>query len=202
MINGIDLSHWNALPDLAPFGFVFHKCTEGSSYIDSTYATRWPRLRGSRRLRGAYLFGRADSPVTRQLDLFTEHAMIEDGDIVALDWEQSPGWSTQTAASLASIARELMDGLALRYPTNRIIVYCNKTVWTSQVARYRVPILDGLWIASPTATPTMPWTFWQYMDRPIDTDWGNFPDFDALRNWAYRVPATSSVTDQFLLLEE
>lgn len=184
-VKGGDFSHYNStLPD--GLDFYFHKCTEGSSYVDNTYASRqqWARRHGYQW--GAYHFFRMNASAGAQVQNFVNHAAIQQGDIVALDFEDSPvdPWSAHQPSQIGQHATGVISLLMSLYPHNRILLYCNESTLASYVERFGIPVGDGLWIADPRKRPDT-FLFWQYTDTPYDADLSDaFTNVDSLRAWA------------------
>jgi hypothetical protein len=196
-VQGIDVSHHNMLPNLTTYGFVFHKATQGAGYVDPTFATRWPFLKELGKVRGAYHFISMNNSAHDQVEHFASVVPVERGDIIALDFETDGTWGNYSRDTIALRGADVMRLLRLKYLNNRIVLYCNRSDYTRYVASggVQVSVGDGLWIASPGVTPTMPYLFWQYGGTGIDLDHGNFDTLDALKEWANMGSAWEELSD-------
>jgi len=136
---------------------VILKCTQGTTFVDPTFAERSTEAAAAGLLVGAYHFfnGRLER-ATKQIDWFLQHAgMIS---VLALDFEPDPSSATLEAAASAMVA-DLHTRIG-RWP----VLY---------TGRWQIPMTDAtlgkcpLWLAEWGANPILPpgwsaWTFWQY----------------------------------------
>ena len=207
-VKGGDFSHYNStIPD--GLDFYILKCTEGDDYVDPTYAGRMDNLHA---IKGAYHFFRMSADAGKQVQFFVDHAHIQPGDIVALDFENVnyDDWSHYAHSAVVNHATEVMNALIGAYPNNRVILYCNRSTYQSYVAG-QIPTGDGLWIADPSQRPDYaPWLFWQYNSSTYDHDLSDaFVNVDALRTWAYHghpdtsvaIPPPSPLEDDMVYLD-
>jgi lysozyme len=88
---GLDLSHHNEkveIMKLKGLGFVILKATEGSSYVDEKFASRWLGLKAIGTKRGAYHFYRTNiDPIVQAKHFLKTCEGLQEGDILALDFE-------------------------------------------------------------------------------------------------------------------
>jgi lysozyme len=89
----LDLSHHETVVDIDAIreeGIigVIHKATEGTSYVDPTYAERKAAFIDAGFLWGAYHFVHPNN-IEAQVDHFLKTAGIDDTTLYALDWEES-----------------------------------------------------------------------------------------------------------------
>lgn len=89
----LDISHHQDLEDDAfekmkaeGIQGVILKCTEGSGYVDKTYAARRKACEDAGLLVGSYHFARGGSPEA-QAEHFLRHAKVDGSLLLALDWE-------------------------------------------------------------------------------------------------------------------
>lgn len=73
MIQGIDISHqndinWELISD--NIKFVYHKATQGVSFVDPEFNTRWQYLKSTDLLRGCYHFLTSTGTAQQQADNF------------------------------------------------------------------------------------------------------------------------------------
>lgn len=89
---GVDLSHWNTVTNWgairqAGYQFCFIKSTQGTTYLDPTYAERKEKVRSAGMLFGTYHFADATDPV-KEADWFLKNVgELKKGEIVVLDYE-------------------------------------------------------------------------------------------------------------------
>jgi len=91
-IDGVDLSHWQAgikidwaKAKAAGVKFVVHKATEGTTYVDPSYASRRTEARNNGVLFGAYHFARPQVGNARaEGKWFLDHATPTKGELVPM----------------------------------------------------------------------------------------------------------------------
>lgn len=183
-VRGGDFSHFNAN---VPTGLDFYifKCTEGVDYVDPTYAGRMDTTHA---VKGAYHFFRMSADAGKQVQWFIDHARIQPGDIVALDFEDVSydPWANHSDHAVVVHANEVMRLLGNAYPNNRLLLYCNHSTWTRYV-QLGMDTGDGLWIADPVRRPDYVghWVLWQYDSTDYDKDLSvDFANLEELRAWA------------------
>lgn len=88
---GLDLSHHNEkveIMKLKGLGFVILKATEGKSYVDEKFASRWLGLKSIGVKRGAYHFYRTNvDPIVQAKHFIKTCEGLQPGDILAIDYE-------------------------------------------------------------------------------------------------------------------
>ena len=197
-IPGIDVSHYQNVIDwtqVAASGvrFAFAKATEGTGYVDPTYATNLAGATANGIAFGAYHFARPDlhpNGAVTEADHFVDTAQIAPGNLLpVLDIERS--------GSLTPV--EMTDWILswLGEVTTRTgvmpMVYTSPIGWSNRTGD-TTAIADAgytmLWVAHWNVdTPAVPgndweghgWTFWQYSDcghvpgitHCVDGDWFN-----------------------------
>ena len=91
MTLGLDLSHHNEkveIMKLKGLGFVILKATEGETYVDAKFASRWLGLKSVGVKRGAYHFYRTNKdPIAQAKHFLKTCEGLQEGDILALDFE-------------------------------------------------------------------------------------------------------------------
>jgi GH25 family lysozyme M1 (1,4-beta-N-acetylmuramidase) len=162
MLEGLDLSNNNSI-DLAfekqsrGLEFVIHKATEGIGFVDGLYNRRRGASYGLGLVWGAYHFAHpANDPIT-EARFFLGHALVNPGDLVALDLETTDGRSWSQIASWAETWLNVVQGVLAR----PVLLYS----YASFLAALPTAKLTGspLWIAEPgQVTPG-------YLDR-----WNNW----------------------------
>lgn len=206
---GIDVSHYQDEIDwthVAASGirFAFQKATEGTGYVDPTYATNRAGATANGIVFGAYHFARPDlhpfDPVP-EADHYVDTAQLGQGNLFpVLDLERS-GNLTQ-----AELTDWILGWLGRVYERTgvRPIVYTSPNGWLDRTGD-TTAIADAgytvLWVAHwNTQTPRVPandwqgngWTFWQYTNCAsipgiggcVDGDW-----FDGLDLTPYTIPS-------------
>src|SRR5258708_3339475 len=102
MLHGIDIYGGNAY---SPAGqeFVLIKATEGHTFTDSSFASRWADLGHRGILRGAYHFGHPSNDPIADADHFLSvvRHVLAPGDWVVLDHEIDGGTSPAHCAAWA-----------------------------------------------------------------------------------------------------
>lgn len=200
-VNGGDLSHYNSIPNTSGWSFVFNKCTQGNSYVDSTYNARQAMFKSEGLVWGGYHFMTTTEPASAQAAWFEDNAHIGSGDLLVLDFENDGTWSNVSNSTLSQLAISISGIWQHSYPNNRRILYCNLDTFNNIVVPFGIlSHFDALWIAWPNATPpNIPWTFWQFTSTPVDLDTSSmFADETALKNWSNNVttPQGLALTDQ------
>jgi len=167
--DAVDISHWQGsvdFPALAAAGVVgvFHKATEGTSYIDPTYAPRMQLAQDAGLCWGAYHFLKHGS-ISQQMDWFLQQSLLPTGSRVAIDYED-------TDCTLDDL-QQALEYLGSQAPDLQVCVYAGGLL-KGQVGSDPYPWLSpyALWLAQyTTGTPTWPtqiwkhWSLWQYTDK-------------------------------------
>ena len=176
--------------------FAFAKATEGTGFIDSSFAHNWPGMRNAGVLRGAYHFFRPGVDGATQGDYFVNQINAQGGlaagDLPPVaDVEVSDNMS---AATVVARLHAFLDRVQAR--TGRVpLIYTANFFWGSYLGN---PNFSGypLWVANyGPSCPYLPnawtqWKFWQYADNAsvsgigsVDGDMFN-GTLDELRAWA------------------
>ncbi|MGP4113747.1 glycoside hydrolase family 25 protein [Streptomyces sp. 4N509B] len=179
-IKGIDVSGYQSETyPLDGFDFVIVKATEGTSYVNPRHAAQVRRARDHNRVVGHYHYLSSGSGIAAQMDYFLDHAGAREGEVLAVDWEESGVSSDEKDSAI----RRLKDKAGGR----KVLLYCNTNFWlnhdTSSFAG------DGLWIAHygvGAGKPGIkdPWLIHQYTDDPIDTNVARFDSRSDMAAWA------------------
>lgn len=158
----IDVSHWQTIADwnvVASSGIqgVIHKCTEGTSYFDPTYADR---KKICPMLFGAYHFLQPGDMIAQAM-WFLDHAQPDDNTLLAVDHED-PDVSLDDLKTFMAAVADGADRLPVLY-SGWVIKSQIDPAGDQELAQYR------LWLAEYTAgTPIWPtatwpmWWLWQY----------------------------------------
>jgi lysozyme len=167
-VKGLDVYHgdnggnpidWNAVA-AGGMSFAFMKATEGTTFVDSSFATNWPGVKAAGMVRGAYHFFHSDlDPVVQATFFLATVGPITQDDLLVLDLETTNG---QTAATILSHAETFMATVKAKSGTTPIL-YTSPAFLTSYGTLGAYP----LWIANYAVTcPNVPsewstYTFWQ-----------------------------------------
>jgi lysozyme len=167
----IDLSHHNESVDLARahadgIQGVIHKATQGSAFVDPTFADRRKGATGVGILWGAYHFGTAADPV-EQARFFLSVATPGAEDLIVLDFEvnESKPSNTMSLEQAHAFIATVQDAIG-RTPG----LYGGAYLKT-QLGNSIDPILQPCWLwwaqysPVPRVPPNWPaWAVWQYTD--------------------------------------
>lgn len=182
MLRGIDISAYQSSSyDTDGLSFVFVKATEGRAYVNPKLADQVEHGRGADLVIGFYHF-LWPRHITEQAEHFVHNTPLRQGDVLAVDWEAT---ADGTHASTTEKDRFIRKVKELR-PDHRVILYTNRHFWLDvDTTSYAG---DGLWIADylTAGKPKIKakWLFHQYTSEPVDKNVADFPDKDALVEWA------------------
>lgn len=171
-IDGVDLSHWQANINIdwtkakaAGVKFVVHKATEGTSYVDPSYAQRRGETKAHGVLFGAYHFARPQVGNARaEAKFFLEHAAPRKGEMIPmLDLEVNDHGMTQ--AQLTRWVRNWFTYVFNHSPAKRGFLYTHYNLDSKPKGVY-------LWVprySNTNMTPAIPRPFlfyriWQFSD--------------------------------------
>jgi len=176
--------------------FAFAKATEGTGFIDSSFAHNWPGMRNAGVLRGAYHFFRPGIDGAAQADYFVNQIDAQGG-LAAGDLPPVADVEVSDNVSAATVIARLhafLDRVQAR--TGRVpLIYTANFFWGDYLGN---PNFSGypLWVANyGPSCPYLPnaftqWKFWQYADNAsvsgigsVDGDMFN-GTLDELRAWA------------------
>jgi GH25 family lysozyme M1 (1,4-beta-N-acetylmuramidase) len=182
-ILGVDVSHHEGQIDWASVAgsgkkFAYLKASEGTGYVDPTYALNRAAATAVGLRTGAFHYAQPDSTpgeAAAEADHFAQVAAIRRGDLrPMLDLEVRNGLS---ASELQGWIAAFLDRLYARTGV-RAGIYVSPAFWSSYVGDSApVALSDGaqLWIAHWTTAdaPSLPasdwaghgWTVWQYTDH-------------------------------------
>jgi GH25 family lysozyme M1 (1,4-beta-N-acetylmuramidase) len=173
MLKGIDVSNNNGTIDwraVAGSGvsFAFLKATEGTSFVDSTYATNRNAAKKQGIKVGAYHFARpGKSQPGQQAEHFLAHAQPQQGDLYpVLDLEDNGGLGP---ADVQRWARGWLDAVE-RSVGVKPIIYTSPSFWHDRVGNADFSG-NALWHAQYTKRPTADvagawkaYAIWQHAD--------------------------------------
>ncbi len=147
-LNGIDIASYQSKLDVTKIkaDFVIIKATEGTTYVNPSYATHVQQTVSSGKKLGVYHFLRSDSSVTAQADFYLAKIKPYIGKaVLALDVENTTGSVVQNQAGVA-LAKQWLDYVYSKTGV-RPLVYTNSSTenaldWSSiKNANY------ALWLA-------------------------------------------------------
>ena len=170
MVNAVvDLSHHNGGVDLvraAAAGLlgVIHKATQGTRYVDPTYATNKDLATDAGLLWGAYHFGVGGDGVTQADHLLTT-VEPDQQVLLVLDFEANHQGPSMTLEEARAFVTHVEDATG-RWPGLYAGHYLKELLGTQLD-----PVLANcwFWLAQYGTTPVVPvnwktWTLWQYTD--------------------------------------
>ena len=172
-LKGIDVSVYQGSVDWAKVkssgrAFSFARVSDGTSSIDSKFASNWPKMKAAGLTRGAYQFFRPAHDPSSQAQVFLDKLSaaggLKAGDLPpVLDLETADGVASATVVSRAKTwLSKVQSALGIRP-----IVYTGKnmeSVIGSSLSAYY------LWVANyGVSCPNLPngwssWKFWQSSD--------------------------------------
>jgi lysozyme len=145
--------------------FAYAKATEGTTYIDPTFAVNWPGMKAAGIVRGAYSFFHANADPIAEADHFLSvMGTLQPGDLPPmLDVEVTDGQSAATIAANVSSWVSHVHAATGRVP----IIYTTPGFWNVSVGSTGFAA-NPLWAANWGVTcPTLAegwtnWAIWQY----------------------------------------
>jgi len=165
----VDLSHhnnsadFNAAQSSGILG-VFHKGSQGLSFVDPLYARRKADALKAGLLWGAYHFGDGSDGV-QQADYFLKAVGDRSGMLLVLDFEANPTGPSMSIEEARAFVTHIQAVTGV-WPGFYCGHYFKETLGATSD-----PVLSNcwLWLAQYGPTPVVPptwsgWTFWQYTD--------------------------------------
>jgi len=151
--------------------FGFAKATEGTGFIDGSFAHNWPGMRNAGVLRGAYHFFRPSVDGAEQADYFVNQIDAQGG-LAAGDLPPVADVEVSDNIGAATVIARLQAFLdRVQARTGRVpLIYTANFFWGSYLGN---PNFSGypLWVANyGPSCPYLPnawtqWKFWQYADN-------------------------------------
>ncbi|WP_051630404.1 glycoside hydrolase family 25 protein [Afifella pfennigii] len=218
MLNAvIDISHYNGAVDLAAAKAdgiigVIQKATEGTGYVDPSYAANRDKARAAGLLWGAYHFGTGAGGAA-QATHFLSVVGDDPATLLALDFEANPSGPSmsleEAKAFIVAVARRRG-----RFPG----FYSNARI-ADELGDHVDPLLARCWLwaarygSAPVVPKTWPtWTMWQYTDGhagpephavagvgPCDRDRFNGDEAGLRRLWGQGETAVAAASPSELL---
>lgn len=197
----IDLSHYNQGLDFAQIknsGIlgIIHKATQGTTYVDPTYATHRQAALGQGLLWAAYAFGTGAEGV-EQAQHFLDIVKPDGKTLLALDFEANPHGPSMNLEEARSFVTHVKEQTG-NWPVLYSGYYIKQLLGANQD-----PVLAQcpFWLAEYGPTAVVPpnwqtWTLWQYTDGAAgppphdvpgaglcDRDYYNGQPTDLQTNW-------------------
>jgi len=175
-VKGVDVSSyqgvidWKTLAD-QDISFVFLKATEGSSFVDGSFAYNYGEARKTELRVGAYHFFSYDSGGSTQADNFIETVEKYEGMLPPVIDLEFYGDKKENPPSQADVRKELDIFIekVTEYYGMKPIIYATEKSYSLY--------LDGayedcdIWIRNVYMPPGLSdgrdWTFWQYTDKGL-----------------------------------
>ena len=171
----IDVSHFDGTPNwtqvkAAGILGVIHKATQGSTYVDPTYASAQSAIPATGMLFGAYHFGTGDEEGSAQAQFFLETVKPTPQTLCVIDFEPNPSGTNMSLDHLFGWI-EAVQAATGRPP----MVYGGESLLFPSIGTSIHPTLAAcaLWVAeyttasAPSNIPSQIWTtwaLWQYTE--------------------------------------
>jgi lysozyme len=179
MLPGIDVSNnngqinWSAVAG-AGYAFAIAKVTEGTNFVDSTFATNWAQIKSSGLVRGAYHFAHPDDNKAEDeakffLDTIQQQVgALQQGDFLALDLETGSG---DLGAWTLDWLRTVKDRAGFRP-----FLYCSPGFMSAHgICDVKELGNYGLWLADWEGNEPSPPAPWQLLGLWQDNDTSSVP---------------------------
>lgn len=168
-VMGIDVSGHTRRVDFRKakkqgFSFVFLKATEGATYLDKTFQSRYTQSKQAGLPVGAYHFFKFNKPGKLQAINFLGQVKGKSFELpLVLDIEE---WQNPTLKSRKEIIKEIGEFLAVveNKTGQRMLLYTNENGCRKFIKGH---FSNDIWICSFKHKPSIhkPWTFWQYSHK-------------------------------------
>jgi GH25 family lysozyme M1 (1,4-beta-N-acetylmuramidase) len=184
---GPDISHHQQQVDLARakphVHFMFLKATDGTGFVDKTFATRWQKLAQLGIPRGAYHFARpgdASAQAAHFIKVAKQNG-FRAGDVAIIDVEDPSddpdAWVGTSAAALRALIDRYIKDVRQGLPVENVVFYTGLPFWRDRLGspaklpansigwlcRYRKEGPYGGSLPRPAAWPNPP-DIWQFTD--------------------------------------
>jgi lysozyme len=179
MLSGIDVSNNNGQVDWgavagAGYGFAVAKVTEGTNFVDQTFATNWAQMKANGLVRGAYHFARPDdNKAEDEANFFLDSIKqqvgdLEVGDFLALDLEVGSGDLGEWALTWLRTVKDRAGFRPVIYSSPSFIQEHGLSN-QQELGNY------GLWLADWQGTLPSPPAPWQLLALWQDNDDSSVP---------------------------
>lgn len=171
----IDVSHFDGTVDwtkVAASGVlgIIHKATQGTTYVDPSFAAAKTAVPAAGLLWGAYHFGTGDAEGSDQANFFLDTVQPDARTLCCIDFEPNPSGTTMSLDHLFGWI-ETVQAATGRPP----VVYGGKSLLFGDIGTATHPTLAAcaLWVAEyttaaqPSGIPSQiwtTWTLWQYTE--------------------------------------
>lgn len=171
----IDISHFNGSPDWRAVHAggilgVIHKATQGSGWVDPTFASARTAVPAAGLLWGAYHFGTGDEEGSAQAQFFLDTVKPDAQTLCVIDYETNPSGTQMPLDHLFGWIESVQKATG-RAP----LVYGGNSLLFPQIGSATHPTLAAcpLWVAQytsashPAGIPSQvwkSWTLWQYTE--------------------------------------
>lgn len=165
-VKGMDVSHYDGTIDWSVahgsgIDFAFVKATEGTTFVDPTFATNWAGMKKAGVVRGAYHFFHSNVNPVAQADFVTKTVgALEPGDLpIVIDLEVTDGNPESTVISTATAFLA-----AVTKATGVTAMIYTSPAFLSDFSSFTG---NPLWVANwgvmcpDVPAPWSTWTFWQ-----------------------------------------
>jgi hypothetical protein len=137
---------------------VYLKVTEGTGFVDATYAANYAAAKAAGLKVGGYHFGHPQNSASQEAGFFLTHLKLEKGDLrPCLDLETTDKQSVGAVRSYGSTFLNL-----LKSKTGEAGILYSGSYFMSANGLLGRP--ERKWVASYGATPKSKWDAWQYTD--------------------------------------
>ncbi len=173
-VRGVDVSEYQGAIDWTVIErqniqFAFIRATEGSGYVDATFAANWDAVAGTDILAGAYHFFSFDSGADTQAANFMAAVPVDRPMLPPVVDVELYGKHRQNPPEAEVVRQELSEMLRLLedYYGVKPILYATQKAYILYLADH----FEGhpIWIRDVFFTPHLPdereWAFWQYSDK-------------------------------------
>jgi lysozyme len=172
VLPGVDVSHYDGTIDWAQVkasgrAFAIAKATEGTTFVDPTFATNWAGMKQAGIVRSAYHFFHANvDPITEAEHFLSVMGPLEDGDLPpTLDLEVTDG---EGGATITANTIKWLDYVAAATGTTPILYTSPGFVSGTLGSPAGLDAHARMWVANwGVSCPDLPspfttWSFWQY----------------------------------------
>lgn len=168
LTKGLDLSHYQTsvnvgqLANTYNLGFMAFKATEGGSYVDPAFPSRWAAARQAQvPCRAAYHYAHPNTSLSAQVRSFINTVRPVDGDVLVLDLERGFGASRGVTNAFA---RGWAEGVGQAAPHCARIIYMGGGYAGTATGEGLADVFDWWWF--PRYASMAPRTSWPSVFAP------------------------------------
>jgi len=188
-IRGCDIAspYQDSWKPSSAYDFVFVKASQNTGYKNPKSGEKLKLARNAGMVVGHYHWMGTGS-LTAQLNNFVAAADVKDGELIAIDWEQS-GVSCANKDKFIKMVKA-------KFPKNKVGLYCNTNYWLNiDTTGYYGDFLWIAWYSSKKPNIQTPWTFWQYSQSGgLDKNEAAFSSKADLKKWAGGAEVANAVS--------